>query len=303
MTLPTDASPLDTAWITASGRSGVTGDPSALFPYWSFTKTVIATCALLLTEVGAVSLESRPDGAPYTLKHLLGHTAGLPDYGQLPDYHSAVTAGETPWSRADMLDRALSLGTLFAPGQGWSYSNIGYMFAREMIEVASGKPLADLVTELIFRPLNLRSVILAQTRDDFAKLHWPAAAAYDPGWVYHSCLTGTARDAACLLHALMTGALLSPASLDAMTEALPLGGALPGRPWTQCGYGLGLMSGKVGATGRAIGHSGGGPFCVNAVYHFPDQPDPITVACFTNGTSEGIAEHAATTAARSHQKL
>lgn len=41
-----------------------------------------------------------------------------------------------------------------------------------------------------------------------------------------------------------------------------------------------------------------GPFSVNAVYHFPDRPDPVTVACFTNGVDEGVAEFATAELAR-----
>jgi hypothetical protein len=36
------------------------------------------------------------------------------------------------------------------------------------------------------------------------------------------------------------------------------------------------MTGSMGDNGRAIGHSGGGPFSVNAVYHFPDRDIPVT---------------------------
>ena len=42
-----------------------------------------------------------------------------------------------------------------------------------------------------------------------------------------------------------------------------------------------------------MGHSGSGPFSVNAVYHFPDRSEPITVACFSDGTDEGVPEHEA----------
>ena len=52
-----------------------------------------------------------------------------------------------------------------------------------------------LVSELICQPLRLESIELAEAREQFSKLHWPAAAQYDPAWVYHGCLTGTARDA------------------------------------------------------------------------------------------------------------
>ena len=67
-----------------------------------------------------------------------------------------------------------------------------------------------------------------------------------------------------------------------------------------CGYGAGLMTGRMGDSGQAIGHSGGGPFSVNAVYHFPDRGIPITVACFTDGADEGRAEFAAAGLALTH---
>ena len=82
-----------------------------------------------------------------------------------------------------------------------------------------------------------------------------------------------------------------------MLRPVPLGGPLDGRPWTECGYGLGMMIGRMGACGRVVGHSGGGPFSTNAVYHFPDRPCPVTVASFSEGTSEGQAEFAAATIA------
>lgn len=281
------------AWITASGQTGSHGDPQARFPYWSFTKTVLAICALRLVEDGALALDDPVDGAAYTLRQLLNHSAGLPDYGQIPDYSRAVAAGDPPWPRAEMLDRALSGGMLFRPGEGWSYSNIGYMFVGEMIEAATDLSLAQAMNDSILSPLGLTSIELASTPQDFADLHWPAAAHHHPRWVYHGCLTGTAPDAARLLHHLMTGDLLSPASLATMRVRTPLGGPLPGRPWLTCGYGLGLMTGTVAGLDRSEGHSGCGPFCVNAVYHFPDRADPITIASFTHGHDEGPAEHAA----------
>jgi CubicO group peptidase (beta-lactamase class C family) len=66
-------------------------------------------------------------------------------------YHEAVEAGETSWPRWEMLDRAQAGDLLFPPGQGWSYSNIGYLKVRERIEHAHGD-LAGAAAELVLDP-------------------------------------------------------------------------------------------------------------------------------------------------------
>jgi D-alanyl-D-alanine carboxypeptidase len=276
--------------ITRTGVEAHWGDPTARFPYWSFTKTVIAAATLRLAETGEIDLDEPLPREAFTLRQLLGHRAGLPDYGGWPDYHAAVAAGEPPWPRKLMLDRALSHGPLFAPGTGWHYSNIGYMLAVRRLEQVTSLGLADLLRHHVLQPLDLSDIRLAEGGADFHDLYWPAATRYDPGWVYHGCLVGTAAAAARLLHGLVTGQLLHADSLSMMQNFHPLGGLVPGRPWTRHGYGLGLMIGEMGVAGRAIGHSGGGPFCVNAVYHFPDRDGPATIACFTDGTDEGLPE-------------
>jgi D-alanyl-D-alanine carboxypeptidase len=99
----------------------------------------------------------------------------------------------------------------------------------------------------------------------------------------------------------MTGELLQPDSLDRMRRAWPVGDAVPGRPWRRHAYGLGLMTGLWSdETGEVVvaGHSGGGPGCVNAVFHFPGLPRPVTVACFAEGESESVVEWEALRLAR-----
>lgn len=277
---------LHSHWIYDDGDAGACGQASALFPYWSFTKTVIAIIALKLVERGVITLDDPLEGKPYSLRQLLNHTAGIADYTSLREYRQAVQNDEEPWPQDVLLRAVEAQGPLFAPGCGWSYSNTGYMLARNYIEARSGQDFSALFHELIHSPLGLEAVSFATTRVDFAPVHWKAATHYHPGWVYHGCLMGTARDAALILHGLFTGKLLQQDTFMQMLAPHPLGGAIEGRPWTECGYGLGVMSGRVGEVGRAIGHSGGGPFCVNAVYHFPDGERPVTVASFTNGHNE-----------------
>lgn len=285
-------------WIAASGAAGGTGDPAAIFPYWSFTKTAIAACALKLVETGMLDLDRRLAGRPYSLRQLLNHSAGLPDYGSLPAYHEAVARRDPAWPRRTVVDRAMKTGRLFQPGQGWSYSNIGYLRLRELIEDRTGRPLGQVIHETICAPLDLATVEFWDKMAQSRTLHWKAAEDYEPDWVYHGCLIGSAADAARLLRALFAGDVLGPEMMRAMSKGWPLGGAIPGRPWISHGYGLGLMSGRMDGAGQAIGHSGSCPFSANAVYHFPDLPNPVTVACFTEGKDKSAAECAAARIAR-----
>ncbi len=287
-----------TAWISSDGSEGFSGSPAGLFPWWSFTKTALAICALRLVEDKRLDLDTPRPGKTFTLRQLLQHRAGVPDYGSLNAYHDAVARNDAAWSRAHLLEAAGADRLDFSPGTGWAYSNIGYLFVGDAIEDASGLDLATALRVFVLEPSEAVSASLATKPADFRQIFWPALRTYDPRWVYHGCLIGTPMDAARVLHACLGERILRPDTLHTMVAAHELGDAPPGRPWTGTGYGLGLMSGRMGAAGRAIGHSGGGPGCVNAVYHFPDAADPIVVAAFTDGDDEGLAEFETVSIAR-----
>lgn len=73
------------------------GEHSALVPWWSITKSVLAVAILRLVDMGALHLDDRFDDWPFTIRHLLQHTSGLTDYGE-PVYQQAVADGEPVWS-------------------------------------------------------------------------------------------------------------------------------------------------------------------------------------------------------------
>jgi len=279
------------AWVVDGAAGTGTGAIFDLFPWWSFTKTIIAFAALRLVEVGTLELDAPRPHKRYTLRQLLLHRAGVPNYGGLEAYHEAVSRGEDAWPRERLFEAVNAERLDFEPGTRWNYSNVGYLFVRDAIEEAAGLPLGEVLHQLVLAPLGKSSVRLATKRADFEKIFWPQLRGYDPQWVYHGCLIGTPVDAARLLHALFRGELLQRSSIEAMLErSTTLDDAIPGRPWTKLSYALGLMSGSMAEVGRAWGHSGGGPHSANAIYHFPDLGTPITVATFTNGEAEGPAE-------------
>jgi D-alanyl-D-alanine carboxypeptidase len=93
-----------TAKIDAEGGPQSVTD-QACVPWWSFTKTVLATTALKLAAQGHCRLGERLGGRPYTLRQLLQHRAGVPNYGNFASYHEAVRRGDKPWEIGELLER------------------------------------------------------------------------------------------------------------------------------------------------------------------------------------------------------
>ncbi|HVC59214.1 MAG TPA: serine hydrolase domain-containing protein [Acetobacteraceae bacterium] len=280
----------------SSVERGEVGDAAAddelLVPWWSFTKTVLAASALTLVRDGALALDRPVDGEAYTLRQLLQHTAGLGDYGEVADYHTAVAHRDEPWSVNELLLRSRAAELRYPPGMGWRYSNIGYLKVRRLIEHTAQMPLEAVLDRAVFAPLRISGAKLARARADLLPVAMGEAAGYHPGWVYHGLLVGTLGEATRLLHRLLSGALLPAELMRDMRSARPVGQAIPGRPWVAPGYGLGLMVDLAGSDGPT-GHTGGGPGSTIAVFRRERRGAPITVAAFAYGGDQGAVEHVA----------
>jgi CubicO group peptidase (beta-lactamase class C family) len=253
-----------TVVIDENGAATLSGfaDPA---PWWSFTKTALAIASLRLVESGLLALDEPIAGERFSLRQLLRHEAGLPDYGSLPRYHEDVAAGRSPWPIDKLLAALDADRPRYEPGTDWRYSNIGYLKVGRLIERASGLTLAAALRRLVFAPAGLASARLATTPADLASVRMGTAGDYDPGWVYHGLIVGTVADAARLLWALMTEGLLGPATLAAMVEGRPLP-RFRGASYPDPAYGLGLMLWATNPLDHPLGHGGEGPGSRIAVY-------------------------------------
>lgn len=270
---------------------------AAIVPWWSFTKTLISVAAIILDRRKRLSLDRSLPGLPYSLRELLQHTAGVGNYGGMPEYHAAVAQGDPPWQREELFARIPPTQLLFAPGAGWAYSNVGYLLAREVIEYAYEDGLEHVLRDLVLGPLGLKNSRLAETPGDMQMTVFGAGQEYNPKWVFHGTVMGPVVEAAQTLHGILTGDLLSSSERYALLTRHPIGGAIPGRPWLTTGYGLGLMIGMMQVDGmvkplEVIGHSAGGPGSVGAVYHAPEygRTSAVFVAQVND---EGLAERRA----------
>jgi CubicO group peptidase (beta-lactamase class C family) len=275
--------------VVDNGKVVSAAGAQAPVPWWSFTKTVIAAGALALVRDGRLALDELP-GRPYGLRQLLQHRAGVAEYGALPAYHEAVARGDDPWPLAELLERTDAGRLRFEPGTRWSYSNIGYLFVRQLIEAACDEPLGAALQRLVLAPLGIEGARIVASPGDLAGVAMGDAASYHPGWVYHGLMVGPLHQAPLLLARLMTGTLLPPELLAQMRSPLDLG------PWAGLGYGLGLLAGTTTFGTRVVGHTGKGPGSVIAVYHAVEQGP--AAAAFTPGDDPASAEQAAFAALR-----
>ena len=158
--------------------------PDSIFEAGSVSKQFTAAAVLLLAREGKLSIDDPvrkyvpevPDyGVPLTIRHMLSHTSGLRDWGNV--------AGIAGWPRTtrvhthahvlDIVSRQHALN--FTPGTHWSYSNTGFNLAAIIVSRVSGVPFADFERDRIFTPLGMTKT---SWRDDFTRIVKGRAIAY-----------------------------------------------------------------------------------------------------------------------------
>lgn len=144
----------------ANVELGVPVSDSTVFEIGSISKQFVAVAALLLMENGKLHIEDPVHTyLPYipsewmdvTIRQLLTHTSGIPDYEEIRSY-DIYRFRTTP---EDVIKIAHSRPMDFSPGNGWYYSNTGYYLLSMILEKADGKPLGEILTDRIFEPLGM----------------------------------------------------------------------------------------------------------------------------------------------------
>ena len=130
----------------------------------SVTKQFTATCIMMLKEAGKLSYTDPLTaffpafpayGRSITVRHLLTHTSGLPDYESLiPDSQTVQVRDAGVLSLLMAAD-----STYFAPGTKYSYSNTGYALLALIVEKVSGESFAAFLRRHIFSPLGMNSTV------------------------------------------------------------------------------------------------------------------------------------------------
>jgi len=179
------------AWSGAEGIARPDGTPmTPETPFWiaSVTKLYIAAAILKLHEQGRISIEQpmaaylpgnlinglhRLKGVDYTekitLRHLLGHSSGLPDYiiirrkNEKTLFEKILEKGDMSWSLEDLLGIVRDVNSPFFPPQPLEakkkrvrYSDTNYQLLIAIIEGTTGQPLHEAFEEMFYQPLGLQ---------------------------------------------------------------------------------------------------------------------------------------------------
>jgi len=135
---------------------------SDVFELASVSKQFTAMIIMMLKEKGKLSyddlLEKYID-LPYkgiTIRNLLTHTSGLPDYQDVMDKHWDKTKVAGNDDCIAYLNK-YAPPKLFEPGEKYTYSNTGFLLLASIAEKASGKDFIELCRKLIFKPLKMKN--------------------------------------------------------------------------------------------------------------------------------------------------
>jgi CubicO group peptidase (beta-lactamase class C family) len=149
----------------------ITADSS--FYLASIAKQFTATAIMLLAEQGKLSYDDRlpahfprfPSwGAEITVRHLLHHTSGLPNYFHL--FSSSEGIAEFTRDLADVtneavLERLINVpGPDFPVGSQYAYSNTGYVLLALIVAIVSGQSFADFLKANVFDPLGMKHTLV-----------------------------------------------------------------------------------------------------------------------------------------------
>jgi D-alanyl-D-alanine carboxypeptidase len=151
----------------ATGRPPQPGDAMRIA---SVSKALSGATALELVSHGALGLDDPvgdvlPDlpaaWHPVTLRELLGHTSGLPDFSRSPRFQEALVASpQDPPPPRDLLRFIEDPALLFAPGTQYQYSNSDNIVVALMVEAVTGRAYADVLRSLVLARAGLSDTSL-----------------------------------------------------------------------------------------------------------------------------------------------
>ncbi|MBD0694648.1 serine hydrolase domain-containing protein [Streptomyces sp. CBMA123] len=244
----------------------------------SNTKAFTAVVVLQLVAEGKVGLDANVDtylpgllrgdgidGRNITVRQLLQHTSGLPEYMEAPALTDFTTIQYRYFEPRELLDGALAQKAMFPAGTDWAYSNTNYLVAGLLIQKVTGRPYGEEVTKRVIDRIGLRHTYVPATGETALREPHPHGylrtgpdaplvdyTAMDSSMAWAAgAVVSTNTDLNTFYSALLAGRLLPAAQLAQMRTTVPAELLGPG-----VRYGLGIQSRPLTCGGLVWGHGG-----------------------------------------------
>ena len=235
------------------GDRDVTGslpaDVATHYEIGSITKQFTAAAILQLKEAGKIDLDAplarylpnAPHARSITIRELLTHTSGLPDYIDGPDVEALASS---PATYDQLIARVSDKPLQFKPGTGWAYSSTNYLLLGRVVEVVSAESWESYVRAHLFAAAGLtETATIAQEPQlpDMARGYAGdngkpvASAPLAESWAGPAGgIVSTVGDLAKWGSALASGRIISAADYQLMITPAQL----PGGTNTEYGFGM-----------------------------------------------------------------
>jgi D-alanyl-D-alanine carboxypeptidase len=298
--------------LTWNGMSGTLNstDIDRGFYICSLSKTYTAIAIMKLVEQGQVELENQlsdffDEITPFddvTIRQLLNHSNSIPDYVHFENYLNQVNEfPQNPWSRETIATRARQIGFVDSSDFNPHYSNTGYMFLYQILEVVTGRKFSDVIKDLVIDPLELTHTYVATEIDrerslipayepSFTEFTGDIRSQYHPDWCATGLLVSNVKEVCYLYKKLLEGSILSNTSMTEMLDGkeTPLWlGRAKALYNGKLSNGLGIKICETFPLGPFFGHGGDCPgYSIWAGYLDLSDGNSITSCIVCNGTLE-----------------
>jgi CubicO group peptidase (beta-lactamase class C family) len=157
----------------ASWEGGTRVDSSSVFNWASLSKGLTAVCALKMAEQGQLNLDADvkeyiPElglDAHVTLRQLLDQQGGIGGYEAYPELMQLKKLDRNSLTQQAILEKMMGKQTVFKPGSYQGYSSPGYILLSIAMERAAKKSFAEIVDEIVAKPLKLSSLRVGGVAD------------------------------------------------------------------------------------------------------------------------------------------
>jgi CubicO group peptidase (beta-lactamase class C family) len=286
------------AWGRADLEFDAPITPATIFEAGSVSKQFTAAATVLLALDGKLNLDDDvrryvPElpqyQRPITIRHLLNHTSGLRDWGDIVSL-AGWPRGMRRYTHDDVLQVLARQSALnYPPGDRYSYTNSGYNLLAMIVARVSGMPFAEFSRTRLFEPLGLTHT---QWRDDYSRIVKGRAQAYEPagsGWRLEMPFENVHGNGGLLTTVgdllTWTGVLEHPSpEWRALVDSMHVRGRLTSGDTIS--YALGLFVDQYRGV-RRVQHSGSTAGYRAYLVRFPDRGLSIAVLCNAANAAPG----------------